>query len=56
VILYCDIFALRGYDAVQLAAAQVLAEESGETCGFACYDLRLAKAARVLGLHSTTGA
>jgi predicted nucleic acid-binding protein len=52
---YADTFALRGYDAVQLAAAQILAEESGETCAFACFDLRLSKAARVLGLAAPAG-
>ncbi len=52
---YADTFALRGYDAVQLAAAQILAETSGEGCAFACFDLRLAKAARVLGLAAPAG-
>ena len=47
---FADTFALRGYDAVQLAAAHILAEASGEACDFACFDLRLAKAAKVLGL------
>jgi predicted nucleic acid-binding protein len=52
---FADTFALRGYDAVQLAAAQILAETSGEACAFACFDLRLAKAAKVLGLRAPAG-
>jgi predicted nucleic acid-binding protein len=52
---FADTFALRGYDAVQLAAAQLLAEASGEACAFACFDLRLAKAAKVLGLGTHAG-
>ncbi len=52
---YADTFALRGYNAVQLAAAQILAETTGEACAFACFDLRLAKAAKVLGLRPLAG-
>lgn len=47
---YADTFALRGYDSVQLAAGKVLAEQSGEVTHFACFDARLLKAAKVLGL------
>lgn len=47
---YADTFALRGYDSVQLAAARTLHERSGEPVQFACFDARLAKAARVLGM------
>jgi predicted nucleic acid-binding protein len=47
---FAETFALRGYDSVQLASAyEILAAAPGEV-GFACYDHRLNKAARVLGL------
>jgi len=48
---YADTFALRGYDSVQLAAAHALAEDSGLAVTFACFDERLNKAARVLGMQ-----
>ena len=49
---YADTFALRGYDSVQLAAARILQEAvSGELC-FACFDVRLQKAAKVLGMRT----
>lgn len=47
---YADMFALRGYDSVQLAAASILHQASDEAVRFACFDARLNKAARVLGL------
>ena len=47
---YADIFALRGYDSVQLAAARILEEAAGEELQFACFDARLEKAAKVLGM------
>ena len=47
---FADTFALRGYDSVQLAAAcEILAIAPGEVT-FSCFDNRLNKAARVLGL------
>jgi hypothetical protein len=47
---FAETFALRGYDSVQLASAYTtLASAPGEV-DFACYDHRLNKAARVLGL------
>jgi predicted nucleic acid-binding protein len=49
---YADTFALRGYDSVQLAASRVLQEASGEPVLFACFDARLQKAAKVLGMHA----
>ncbi len=49
---YADAFALRAYDAVQLAAAQTLNRELPGEVRFACYDSRLVKAARVLGIAS----
>ncbi|AUB79784.1 type II toxin-antitoxin system VapC family toxin [Candidatus Thiodictyon syntrophicum] len=47
---YADLFALRGYDSVQLAAARILQEAAGEELHFACFDTRLEKAAKVLGM------
>ena len=47
---FAETFALRGYDSVQLAAAcEILAAAPGKV-GFACFDNRLNKAAKVLGL------
>jgi predicted nucleic acid-binding protein len=51
-----DLFALRGYDAVQLAAARALHDELGEPLTFVCYDRRLNRAARLLGLTLPEGA
>lgn len=48
---YADTFALRGYDSVQLAAAHILQEAAGQPAHFACFDTRLRKVARVLGLE-----
>ena len=48
---YADTFALRAYDAVQLAAAAEFALFLDEPLGFACFDLRLNKAARALGMQ-----
>ena len=45
-----DTFALRGYDSVQLAAAKILHDASGGRVSFACFDTRLQKAAKVLGM------
>lgn len=50
---YADTFALRAYDSVQLAALRTLQREVAAESGgvaFACFDGRLAKAARVLGV------
>ena len=52
---YADTFALRAYDSVQLAAARVLQEQSGEVFCFACFDTRLTKAAAVLGMKTLDG-
>ncbi len=49
---YADIFALRGYDSVQLAAARIVQEAAGEDLHFACFDTRLEKAAKVLGMRT----
>jgi len=47
---YADTFALRGYDSIQLAAATETARISDQSVTFACFDTRLNKAARILGL------
>ena len=47
---YADTFALRGYDSVQLAAAVSVQQITALPTLFACFDLRLNKAAKVLGL------
>ena len=47
---YADTFALRGYDSVQLAAAASIAQITSVPTLFACFDTRLNKAAKVLGL------
>ncbi|MFH1872309.1 MAG: type II toxin-antitoxin system VapC family toxin [Pseudomonadota bacterium] len=47
---YADTFALRGYDSVQLAAARNVQQAAGEELHFACFDARLQKAARMLGM------
>lgn len=47
---YADTFALRGYDSVQLAAAAEAASITRSPITFACFDMRLNKAAKVLGM------
>jgi predicted nucleic acid-binding protein len=47
---YADTFALRGYDSVQLAAARSLQAAAGEELYFACFDSRLQKSGKVLGM------
>ena len=47
---YADAFALRGYDAVQLAAAAETLAATGQELTFACFDRRLNKSARLLGM------
>jgi len=49
---YADSFALRGYDSIQLAAAAEAGRISGSPLTFACFDMRLNKAARLLGLQT----
>jgi uncharacterized protein len=49
---YAEAFALRAYDSVQLAAAQAVSRELPGEVRFACFDSRLVKAARVLGIES----
>jgi predicted nucleic acid-binding protein len=48
---YADAFALRGYDSVQLAAAHTLREAASAQVQFACFDARMNRAARILGLE-----
>ena len=48
---YADTFALRAYDAVQLASAHLLALQTQQPVSFACFDLRLNQAAQALGLQ-----
>jgi uncharacterized protein len=47
---YADTFALRGYDSVQLAAAFEIGRISQLPIFFACFDTRLNKAAKLLGM------
>jgi hypothetical protein len=47
---YADTFALRGYDSIQLAAAFETGSVSQTQIFFACYDIRLNKAAKLLGM------
>jgi predicted nucleic acid-binding protein len=49
---YADVFALRGYDSVQLASGRTLQLGAAETVCFACFDHRLGKAAAVLGMQA----
>ncbi len=45
-----DLFGLRGYDAVQLASARALAQTSPNPVHFVCFDRRLNRAAKFLGM------
>ncbi len=47
---YADTFALRGYDSIQLASAFEAGRISQIPVFFACYDTRLSKAAKLLGM------
>jgi predicted nucleic acid-binding protein len=47
---HAELYALRAYDAVQLATASYLADQSGQTVQFACFDRRLNKAATAQGM------
>lgn len=49
---FADTFALRGYDSVQLASAHQIRQATSEAVCFACFDARLQKAAKVLGMHT----
>ena len=45
-----EVFSIRAYDSIHLAAADLLLKEAGEPIVFGCFDGRLNKAATVLGL------
>ncbi len=49
---FAELFALRAYDAVQLAAAHHARTVAREPLVFACFDARLNKASRVLGMEA----
>ncbi len=51
---FADVFALRGYDSVQLAAAQQLQLTTAVPLTFASYDRRLNQAAQLLRLEVLT--
>ena len=53
---FADMFALRAYDSIQLAAARKLQEEIDTPLCFACFDTRLQKAAAVLGMKTVARA
>jgi len=48
---FADVFALRGYDSVQLAAAHELHNNSEQPLTFACFDRRLKQAAALLQME-----
>lgn len=50
-----EAFALRAYDSVHLAAADLLLKQSGMGVTFACFDRKLNHAAAILGLPLTAG-
>ena len=52
---YAESFALLGYDSVQLAAARIVQDSATESVFFSCFDKRLEKAAKVLGLTVLNG-
>jgi hypothetical protein len=47
---FADTFALRGYDSVQLATARHVQQVTQLPIQFACFDLRLNRAAKLLGM------
>jgi uncharacterized protein len=48
---FADTFALRGYDSIQLAAAFKVQEITEAAVCFACFDVRLNKAAKILEMQ-----
>ena len=48
---FAELFALRGFDAIHLAAAEFFRVEIGESVSFGCWDARLEAAARRQGLQ-----
>jgi uncharacterized protein len=51
---YTDTFSLRAYDALQLASVHALHTGMPGEVRFACFDTRLVKAAKVLGIEAAT--
>lgn len=51
-----EVFGLRAYDSVQLAAVQALQQQQADEVRFACFDSRLCKAASVLGVAGSADA
>lgn len=49
---FADTFALRGYDSVQLATARHVQQVTQLPVQFACFDLRLNRAAKLLGMET----
>lgn len=49
---YADLFALRGFDSIQLASAKALQMKTTDPVHFACFDQRLAQASAVLGMQA----
>jgi hypothetical protein len=47
---FADTFALRAYDSIQLAAAFETASVTQLPTLFACFDIRLNRAAKVIGM------
>jgi hypothetical protein len=52
---FADTFALRAYDAMQLAVTHRAIAVAQEPLVFACLDARLNKASRVLGMEARFG-
>ena len=51
---YADLFALRGFDSIQLASAKALQMKATEPVHFACFDQRLVQASAALGMQIST--
>ena len=51
---YADLFALRGFDSIQLASAKALQMKATEPVHFACFDQRLVRASAALGMQIST--
>jgi predicted nucleic acid-binding protein len=53
---FAETFALRGFDAIQLASADLVRSSKPEAVSFFAFDRRLNRAARLLGLELPGGA
>ena len=49
---HAELYALRNYDAVQLATASYLTRQSGKSVQFGCFDRHLNKAATAQGMET----